>query len=60
MKGFNKMDKYEEILEEKIENATKEHDCSYDADERYALRLEIDTYQDALTTYRNLKAKGKI
>lgn len=54
------MDKYEKLLTEKIENAKYEHDCSYDADERYALAFEIDAYQDALNLYKNLKAKREL
>lgn len=50
------MDKYEKLLERKIENSKAEHACTYDTDERRALRFEIDAYRYALSTYIKLKA----
>lgn len=64
------MDKYEESLKEKIRNARNHYeslmprdldkDTKVDALKRMDLLTQIDAYQDALITYRNLKAKGEI
>lgn len=54
------MDKYEELLEEKIENAKKESERKENACHLYELWSEMEAYQDALFTYRKLKAKGEI
>lgn len=64
------MDNYEESLTEKIENARNHYeslmprdlnkDTKVDALKRIDLLTQIDAYQDALITYRNLKAKGEI
>lgn len=65
------MDKYEQILEEKIEYAKKsleaaEREFRFGAlsEQKYlkikqCLDDEIRAYQDALVAYRNLKAKGE-
>lgn len=67
------MDKYEELLEEKIANAKADYNSLLIDDEfnkdskfigdvlkRITLLGQINTYRDALITYRNIKAKGKI
>lgn len=64
------IDKYEELLKEKIENAKAhyEHLIPKDLNKetkaaafiRMDLLTQIEAYQDALITYRNLKAKGEI
>lgn len=64
------MDKYEESLKEKIRNAKTHYeslmprdlnkDTKVDALKRMDLLTQIDAYQDALITYRNIKAKGEI
>lgn len=67
------MDKYEELLEEKIANAKADYNSILIDDEfnkdskfigdvlkRITLLGQINTYRDALITYRNIKAKGEI
>lgn len=67
------MDKYEELLEEKIANAKADYNSLLIDDEfnkdskfigdvlkRITLLGQINTYRDALITYRNIKAKGEI
>lgn len=67
------MDKYEELLEEKIANAKADYNSLLIDDEfnkdskfigdvlkRITLLGQINTYRDALITYRNIKAKREI
>lgn len=65
------VDKYEQILEEKIDNAKKELEALKVTPRQDGFTIsrwikittlleEEKTYLDALITYRNLKAKGEI
>lgn len=65
------VDKYEQLLEEKIDNAKKQLEAlrvvprqdgfTISREIKIAVLIEEEkTYLDALVTYRNLKAKGEI